>query len=80
MSRGFITPTGDGILLNPIRLRVAAPPADGKANAERFLAELLGVPPSDVTAVRSASSRDKTVLVRNLEQAHTRKLLSTHLH
>ena len=49
-----------------VKLSVATPPVDGKANAEaeRFLAGLLGLPPSDVTVVRGASSRDKSVLVR----------------
>jgi uncharacterized protein (TIGR00251 family) len=64
-----------------IRLKVAAPPVDGKANAEveRFLASLLGIPRSDVAVVRGASSRDKTVLVRGLGQEETRTLLSAHL-
>jgi uncharacterized protein len=100
VSRGFITATRDGILLNlrvspgakrtsveglygesAVRLKVAAQPVDGKANAEaeRFLAKLFGVPPSDVTVVRGASSRDKTVLVRGLEHVEARNLLSTHL-
>ena len=64
-----------------VRLKVAAPPVDGKANAEveRFLASLLGIPRSDVAVIRGSSSRDKVVLVRGLEQAETRQLLSTHL-
>ena len=49
-----------------VKLSVAAPPVDGKANAEvgRFLAGLLDIPPSDVTVVNGTSSRDKTVFVR----------------
>ncbi len=49
-----------------VKLAVAAPPVDGKANdeVERFLASLLGVRASDVTVVHGASSRDKSVLVR----------------
>ena len=64
-----------------IRLKVAAPPVDGKANAEveRFLAELLGVPRSDLAVIRGAAGRDKTVLVRGLARAETRKALSSHL-
>jgi len=66
---------------NAIRLKVAAPPVDGKANAEaeRFLAKLLGVPRSDVTVVRGASNKDKTILVRSPAQTEIQKLLSTHL-
>ena len=64
-----------------IRLKVAAPPVGGKANAEveRFLAKLLGIPRSEVAVVRGVSSRDKTILVRGLGQAEIRELLSAHL-
>jgi uncharacterized protein len=101
VSRGFITPTEDGILINfrvspgakhtsiegpygenSIKLRVAAPPIDGKANAEveRFLAEILGTTPSDIKLVRGASSRDKVVLVRGRAHAATRNPLSARRH
>ena len=48
-----------------VKLSIVAPPVDGKANseAERFLAGLLEVPPSDVVVVHGASSRDKSLLV-----------------
>ncbi len=64
-----------------LKLRVAAPPADGRANAEteRFLATLLGLPRSDVAVIRGSSSRDKTVPVRGKEQAEIQKILSPHL-
>jgi len=70
-------PYGAGAL----KLKVAAPPAGGRANAEaeRFLAELLGIPRSDVSLVRGASSRDKVILIQGLEHSETRKRLSTHL-
>ncbi len=96
MSRGFLTPTKYGILLNlrvspgakrtsiegpygenALKLRVAAPPVDGKANAEveRFLAESFGVSRSDVTVIRGSSSRDKVVLVRGAPAETLRKTL-----
>jgi uncharacterized protein (TIGR00251 family) len=64
-----------------LKLKVAAPPVDGKANAEaeRFLAESLGIPRSNVTVVWGASSRDKVVLVRGVGPSETRKLLSADL-
>ena len=64
-----------------IKLKVAAPPVAGKANAEveRFLSRLLGVPRSDVTITRGASGRDKTVLVRGATQAETHKALLPNL-
>jgi uncharacterized protein (TIGR00251 family) len=64
-----------------IKLKVAAPPVDGRANAEveRFLSKLLGVPRSDVTIIRGASSRDKIILVRSVTQTETYNALSAHL-
>ena len=48
-----------------LRVRVAAPATDGRANAElvRFLAAVLGVPRSAVALVRGHGSRDKQVRV-----------------
>ena len=100
MSRGYITSTEDGILLNlrvspganrssiegpygesALKLKVAAPPVNGKANAEaeRFLAKLLGISRSNVAVVRGASSRDKAVLVHGVGEDEAQKLLSAHL-
>ncbi len=64
-----------------IKLRVAAPPVDGKANVEivRFLAELLGTYRSEVSVVRGASSGDKVVRDYGLGEAKVRKILSSHL-
>jgi uncharacterized protein len=100
VSRGFITPTEDGILINlrvspgakrtsiegtygesAIRLRVAAPPVDGKANVEvgTFLAKLLEIPRSNVIVVQGTSSRDKVVLLNTSEQAEIREILTARL-
>ena len=48
-----------------LKIRLAAPPADGKANAEllRFLAETFGVPRRNVTLLRGELSRAKVVRV-----------------
>lgn len=45
-----------------LRVRVAAPPTEGKANAELrdFLAHWLGVPKGQVTLSKGGSSRIKT--------------------
>lgn len=63
-----------------LRLRVAAPPVGGKANAavERFLAEKTGVPSSDVRVVRGISGRDKTVLVDGVGAEKVREVLAPH--
>ena len=48
-----------------LRVRVAAPPVDGAANAAlvRLVAKALGMPKSAVTIVGGEASRDKTVEV-----------------
>ncbi len=48
-----------------LRVRVAAAPVDGAANAAlvRLLSKALGVPKYGVTIVSGATSRDKTVAV-----------------
>jgi uncharacterized protein (TIGR00251 family) len=48
-----------------LKIRLAAPPVDGKANAElvRFLADAFGVPRGSVVLVRGETSRRKTVRI-----------------
>jgi len=48
-----------------LKVRLAAPPVDGKANAElvRFLARAVGVPRGAVAVVRGQSSRSKIVRI-----------------
>lgn len=60
-----------------LKLRAAALPVGGKANAEaeRFLAKMLGVPRSEVAVVRGASGRDKAVLVRGAAVGEPREAL-----
>ncbi len=54
-----------------LRVRVAAAPAEGKANdaVTRLLAKVLGVPPTRVTVVAGASSRVKVVEIDGLSEA-----------
>ena len=64
-----------------IRIRVAAPPEDGAANAElvRFLAERLGVSRSAVAIAAGAAGRRKTVEIAGLAtDAAVRVLLEGH--
>lgn len=70
-------PYGEGA----VKLSVAAPPVEGRANAEvaRFFAGLLGVPRSGVEVVRGARGRDKTVLVRGADEAEVRARLNARL-
>lgn len=64
-----------------IKLSVAAPPVEGKANAavERYLARLFELSRSEVTVVKGASSRDKLVFVSGLGPDEIRIRLSTFL-
>jgi hypothetical protein len=69
-----------GMYGDAIKIRVAAPPVDGAANAEliRFLAERLGVADSAVTITHGASARRKTVAVAGMASSQLeRTLLAT---
>lgn len=52
-----------------IKIRIAAPPVDGAANAElvRFLAERLDVPRGAIAITAGESGRRKTVEIRGAE-------------
>lgn len=54
-----------GLHGDALKVRIAAPPVAGKANAElvRYFAELFAVPLRRVTLLRGASARNKTVRV-----------------
>jgi len=54
-----------GVHGDALKIRLAAPAVDGKANAElvRFLAEAFGVPLRQVTLLRGETSRRKVVRI-----------------
>ena len=54
-----------GIHGDALRIRIQAPPVEGKANAElvRYLAGAFGVPVRQVTLVRGDSSRHKVLRI-----------------
>jgi uncharacterized protein len=62
-----------------IKLRIAAPPVDGKANEEcrKFLAKLVGVSASSVEIISGDSSRDKVIRIRDTSVERVRKALDT---
>ena len=66
-SRSEVTGVADGY----VRVRLAAPAQEGKANAElaRLLASLLGVRRRDVTLAAGATGRRKVVRVRGIDPA-----------
>jgi hypothetical protein len=55
---------GDGTQMR-LKVRLAAPPAEGRANAElrHFLADAFGVPLRNVTLARGETGRRKTVRI-----------------
>jgi hypothetical protein len=62
-----------------IKIRVAAPPVDGEANAElvRFLAKQLGVRRADIMVLAGASGRTKRVRITGVERGTSRRLLTS---
>jgi uncharacterized protein (TIGR00251 family) len=60
-----------------LKIRLAAPPVDGKANAclIDFLAKLLALPKSSISLVSGQSSRSKRIAVANLAADEIRKRL-----
>jgi uncharacterized protein (TIGR00251 family) len=56
-----------GVHGDALKLRLAAPPVEGKANAElvRFLADAFGVPARDVAIVSGANARRKIVRIES---------------
>ncbi|HEY6809124.1 MAG TPA: DUF167 domain-containing protein [Gemmatimonadales bacterium] len=65
--RGRVTACG-GAYGDAVKIRVAAPPVDGAANAElvRFVAERMGVARTAVAIVSGAGARRKVVRVQGV--------------
>jgi uncharacterized protein (TIGR00251 family) len=61
-----------------LRVRLRAPPVDGRANEAlvRLLALSLGVPPSSIELVTGATVRIKRLRVQGLSEAELRRRLS----
>jgi uncharacterized protein (TIGR00251 family) len=66
-----------GELAGAIKLRITAPPVDGKANEEcrRFLAKRLGVSAGSVEIIAGDSSRDKVIRIHNISAERVREAL-----
>lgn len=60
-----------------LKIRIAAPPADGAANAEllRFLAARLGIARGAIAITAGASGRRKIVSVAGMETAAALRIL-----
>ncbi|HZC68023.1 MAG TPA: DUF167 domain-containing protein, partial [Nitrospirales bacterium] len=61
-----------------LKIRLTAPPVEGAANAAcvKFLADLLDVPPSNLTILKGDRSRQKVVRITGLKQDEVRARLS----
>jgi len=67
-----------GIQGDALKLRITAPPVEGKANEEciRLLAETLGVKKGQVTIIAGHGSRTKTVAVDGVKAAEIAALIA----
>jgi len=61
-----------------LQVRIAAPPAKGKANVEliRFLCKMLGVSKSSLTIVKGFTSQNKVIAIAGLSQEEVIQQLS----
>jgi uncharacterized protein len=65
-----------GVLGNMLKIRLQAPPVDGKANAAlvEFLADTFDIAKSSVVLLSGETGRVKRVLIRDLDEAAIRRL------
>lgn len=63
-----------------LKLRIQAPPANGKANKElrRFLGKSLSLPKSRVTIIRGNKNRRKDILLEGVEPQVIRRIFKAH--
>lgn len=67
-----------GWLGDVLKVKLGAPPEDGKANAQLclFIAVTLGIPKSSVRLRRGASSRNKVIEIDGMSRSQVTALLS----
>ena len=67
-----------GITAEALKLRIMAPPVDGKANDEciRLIAEFLGVKKAQVTIIAGHASRTKTIAVNGVKADRIASLIA----
>ena len=66
-----------GLMGEALKIRLAAPPVDGKANRAltAFLAETLNLPKSAVTLKSGETGREKFFVIKGADEAAARQLL-----
>ncbi len=70
-----------GLLDDALKIRLTAPPVDGKANEAcgRFLAELLGVSRGQVELISGHTGRHKTFRIQGILGPEARALLAPYV-
>lgn len=71
----------DGVQGDALKLRVTAPPVEGRANKalQKLLAKRLGIPPSQIAIITGQRSREKLVQVSGISRAELEKALGVSL-
>jgi uncharacterized protein len=66
-----------GVMAGALRLKTAAPPVDGAANAAciQYLSHLLDVPKSNVELISGEHHKRKTVYIHGIKAADVRRIL-----
>ena len=66
-----------GIYDNALKITLAAPPVDGKANKalRTFIAKQLKLSKSKIKVIKGDKSRSKTLLCENITQSDIKKLI-----
>lgn len=66
-----------GLVNQELKIRIAAPPVDEKANNEclRFLAKVLDVPKSHCRVLKGEKTRSKLIQIRGMSQDECRQRL-----
>ena len=64
-----------------VRIRLAAPPVEGKANTEltKYLAQILGVPKTSIEIVAGEKGRDKLISVLDLDAQIAQERILAHM-
>lgn len=59
-----------GMYNERLKVSIMAPPVDGKANTAlcKFIAKIMGVPPSNVSVVRGHTSREKSLEILGISE------------
>ena len=70
-----------GIYNDALKIALAAPPVDGKANKALtiFIAKILGISKSSVSIAKGEKSRDKVVACRNITIEEVKKIITAEL-